>query len=103
MTFSAADTIVFSMVRIPYFMRFALNTFTILASVGICCANSIVLARSSFAQSPSYNELTGYCEFNGKIERCFIKEIGVGLHKVTWLSDGVQATYAETNQGSYVK
>ena len=80
-----------------------LNAFAILASVGICCANSILLTRSSLAQRGSYGEYTGYCEFNGKAERCFIKEWGVGIHKVTWLSDGVQAIYAETNQGSYVE
>ncbi len=51
----------------------------------------------------SYGEYTGQCEFNGQAERCFIKEIGTGLHKVTWLSDGVQAVYTESNQGPYVE
>jgi|TARA_B100000959_G_C14902907_1_gene591721 hypothetical protein len=79
------------------------NAITLLASIGICFANSTLHGRSVLAQRGSYGEYSGQCEFNGKMESCFIKEWGVGLHKVTWLSDGVQAIYAETNQGSYVE
>ena len=79
------------------------NTIAFISIVSICCADFTLLPKSSLAQRGSYGEFSGYCEFNGKSEKCFIKEWGVGLHKVTWLSDGVQAIYAETNQGSYVE
>ena len=80
-----------------------LNAVAFAAIICICSADFTLFPKSSLAQRGSYGEFSGYCEFNGKREKCFIKEWGVGLHKVTWLSDGVQAIYAETNQGSYVE
>ena len=79
------------------------NAIAFISIASICFTNFVLIPRTSFAQRGSYGEYSGYCEFNGKSEKCFIKEWGVGLHKVTWLSDGVEAIYAETNQGSYVE
>jgi len=81
------------------------SSTVVIATFGICCINSTLVSISALAnyQRGSYGELSGYCEFNSVSEKCFIQELGPGLHKVTWLSDGTQAIYAETNQGSYVE